>query len=170
MKNIKIIFYCSIRLFKKIAIDVQRLHEDVENIETSEDTVQTLLEFCQSLGKKPSRVKDSPGFIANYMFIAYSLQAIRLYERGIASMEDIDNALEMGLHHPMGIFKLHDLAGVDTLYYAQRSLHEMTKDPVYAPVLLLDKMMAAGHHGRKSGKGFYEYETYRPPEEKQKPD
>lgn len=147
-------------------VPIMKLVEVVENIETSEETIQTLLEFCRSIGKKPSRVKDSPGFICNYMFIAYSLQAIRLYERGIASMEDIDNALEMGLNHPMGIFKLHDLAGIDTLYYAQRSLYEMTKDPVYAPVLTLDKMMAAGHLGRKTGKGFYEYDTYRPPIEK----
>jgi len=147
-------------------VPTMELVEVVENIETSEETVQTVLEFCRSLGKKPSRVKDSPGFICNYMFVAYSLQAMRLYERGIASLEDIDNALVMGLHHPMGIFKLHDLAGVDTLFYAQRSLYEMTKDPVYAPVLLLDKMMAAGHLGRKTGKGFYEYDTYRSPQEK----
>lgn len=148
-------------------VPVMELVEVVVNIETSEETVQTLLEFCRSLGKKPSRVKDSPGFICNYLFVAYSLQALRLYERGIATMEDIDNALEMGLHHPMGLFKLHDLAGVDTLFYAQRALHEMTKDPVYAPVLMLDKMMAAGHIGRKAGKGFYEYKTYRPPEKQQ---
>ncbi|MFC2003008.1 3-hydroxyacyl-CoA dehydrogenase family protein [Chloroflexota bacterium] len=146
-------------------VPVMELVEVVVSIVTSKETAQTVLAFCRSLGKKPSRVKDSPGFITNYLFVAWSLQALRLYERGIATMEDIDNALEKGLNHPMGVFKLHDMAGVDTLYHCQQALWEMTKDPVYAPVLLLDKMYAAGHLGRKTGKGFYEYKEYRPPSE-----
>ena len=138
-------------------VPTMKLVEVVVSIVTSEETVETTMAFCRNIGKEPVRVKDSPGFITSYLFIGYSLEALRLYERGIASKEDIDKAVELGLHYPMGPFKLHDLAGVDTLFYAQRSMWEMTKNPIFAPVLLLDKMMAAGHLGRKTGKGFYDY-------------
>jgi 3-hydroxybutyryl-CoA dehydrogenase len=138
-------------------VPVMRLVEVVVSILTSEETAETTIEFARLIGKEPSRVKDSPGFITSYLLVGYSLEAIRLYERGVASMEDIDNAVEKGLNYPMGPFKLNDMAGIDTLYYSQRSLWEMTKNPVFAPVLTLDKLMAAGHLGRKTGKGFYDY-------------
>jgi len=138
-------------------VPVMNLVELGVSIVTSQQTVEAVKEFCQSIGKKPVVVKDSPGFITSYLIVAHSLEAIRMYERGIASMEDIDKSVEIGLNYPMGPFKLNDLAGIDTLYYSQRALWEMTKNPVFAPVLLLDKMMAAGKLGRKTGQGFYDY-------------
>jgi len=138
-------------------VPVMKLVEIGVAIVTSQRTVETVKWFCESIGKKPVAVKDSPGFITSYLIVAHSLEALRMYERGVASMEDIDTAVETGLNYPIGPFKLNDLAGIDTLYYSQRALWEMTKNPIFAPVLLLDKMMAAGQLGRKTGQGFYDY-------------
>jgi 3-hydroxybutyryl-CoA dehydrogenase len=138
-------------------VPVMPLCEIAVSILTSEESFNITRDFAIAIGKEPARVKDSPGFITSYMMIATSLECVRLYERGIASMEEIDHAMEKGLSYPMGLFRLNDLAGIDTLFYSQRALYEMTKNPIFAPVLLVDKLMAAGHLGRKTGKGFYDY-------------
>jgi len=142
-------------------VPVTKLVEVAVSIVTSEETFQTTREFCVAIGKEPIRVKDSPGFITSHFMVLLGLEALRMYEKGIASMEDIDRALEKGLGFPIGPFRLNDLAGIDTLFYSQRALWKMTKNPLFAPVLLLDKMMAAGRLGRKVGRGFYEYDTER---------
>jgi len=134
-----------------------KLVEIVVSIVTSKETFDTTWAFCESIGKTPVRAPDSPGFIANRMFVAYSLEAMRMLEQGIATREDIDRAAELGLNHPMGPLRLHDLAGVESTYYAALAMYEETKDPKFAPPLLLKKMVAAGHLGRKTGKGFYDY-------------
>lgn len=134
-----------------------KLVEVVVSIATSEETFNTTRAFCESIGKTPIRAPDLPGFIVNRMFVAYSLEAMRMLEEGIATREDIDKAAELGLNHPMGPLRLHDLAGVESTYYAAVAMYEETKDPKWAPPLLLKKMVAAGHLGRKTGKGFYDY-------------
>lgn len=134
-----------------------KLVEIVVSIVTSKETFDTTWAFCESIGKAPVRAPDSPGFIANRMFVAYSLEAMRMLEQGVATREDIDKAAELGLNHPMGPLRLHDMAGVESTYYAAVAMYEETKDPKFAPPLLLKKMVAAGHLGRKTGKGFYDY-------------
>ena len=138
-------------------VPVMKLVELVVSLVTGEETVTAAKEFCHSIGKEPVTVKDSPGFVTTHLFVAYCLEAIRMLEAGISSREDIDKSVEMGLNYPMGPFRLLDMAGIDTLYHSQKALWEMTKNPIFAPVLLLDKMMAAGHLGQKTGKGFYDY-------------
>lgn len=134
-----------------------KLVEIVVSIVTSKETFDTTWAFCESTGKAPVRAPDAPGFIANRMFVAYSLEAMRMLEQGVATREDIDKAAELGLNHPMGPLRLHDMAGVESTYYAAVAMYEETKDPKFAPPLLLKKMVAAGHLGRKTGKGFYDY-------------
>jgi 3-hydroxybutyryl-CoA dehydrogenase len=100
---------------------------------------------------------DTPGFIVNRLNIAFTINAIRMLESGIATREDIDTAVTHGLNYPMGPLALADFLGVDTLYYAASDMYEKTHDPIFAPPILLQKMIAAGWFGRKSGKGFYDY-------------
>jgi len=138
-------------------VPVMRLVEVVVSIVTSEETVSTTMAFCESIGKTPVRVKDTPGFIVDRLFTPYLLEAIRMLQEGIATAEEIDKALELGLNYPMGPFRLMDLSGVDTSYYSGIVLYEQTKNPVYAIPTLLRDMIAAGHLGRKTGKGFYDY-------------
>jgi len=134
-----------------------KLVEIVVSIVTSQETFKNTWAFCESIGKSPVRAPDSPGFIANRMFVAYSLEAMRMLEQGIATREDIDKAAELGLNHPMGPLRLHDFAGIESTYYAAVAMYEETKDPKFAPPILLKKMVAANHLGRKTGKGFYDY-------------
>ncbi|MFC2122521.1 3-hydroxyacyl-CoA dehydrogenase family protein [Bacteroidota bacterium] len=134
-----------------------KLVEIVFSIVTSQETFNNTWAFCESIGKSPVRAPDSPGFIANRMFVAYSLEAFRMLEQGVATREDIDRAAELGLNHPMGPLRLHDFAGIESTYYAAVAMYEETKDPKFAPPILLKKMVAANHLGRKTGKGFYDY-------------
>jgi 3-hydroxybutyryl-CoA dehydrogenase len=136
---------------------VMQLLEIVRTIDTSEETIETGKEFGKSLGKTVVVVKDTPGFVVNRLSIAFTLNAIRMLESGIASRDDIDNAVKLGLNHPMGPFTLADMAGIDTLYFISCDLYDKLKDPAYAPPILLQKMFAAGRFGVKTGKGFYDY-------------
>jgi 3-hydroxybutyryl-CoA dehydrogenase len=136
-------------------VPVMRLVEIVTTIVTSEETVKTLREFSESLGKTVVIAKDTPGFIVNRLLIPYLLHAIRLYESGLASIKDIDTAIELGLNHPMGPFRLLDILGNDTTLFIADNMFNEFKDQAYAAPVLLKRMVSAGILGRKSGKGFY---------------
>ena len=136
---------------------IMKLLEVVRTISTSDEVVETVKSFGQSLGKTVVLAHDTPGFIVNRLSVPFSLNAIRMLETGIASKEDIDKAVNMGLNHPMGPLELADFAGLDTLYNIAIAVYEELKDPQFAPPILLKKMVKAGWLGRKSGKGFYDY-------------
>ncbi len=138
-------------------VPIMRLVEVIRTLATSEETIEIVKTFGASLGKSIVVAKDTPGFIVNRLSIAYTINAVRMLESGIATREDIDTAATHGLNYPMGPLALADFLGVDTLYYAASDMYEKTHDPIYAPPILLQKMIAAGWYGRKSGKGFYDY-------------
>ena len=136
---------------------VMKLLEIVRTIATDDETVKTSTKWGESLGKTCVTAKDTPGFIVNALMNPYLLDAIRMYEAGIASREDIDTAIRLGLNYPMGPLTLCDFAGVDIVKFVADSMYEQTKDPKWAAPVLLQKMVTAGWLGRKTGKGFYEY-------------
>ena len=135
-------------------VPVMRLVEIVTTIVTSEETVDTLKTFSESLGKTVVMAKDTPGFIVNRLLIPYLLDAIRMYESGMASMEDIDTAVELGLNYPMGPFRLLDILGNDTTLSIAENMFDEYKDDRFAAPIFLRRMVTAGILGRKSGKGF----------------
>jgi 3-hydroxybutyryl-CoA dehydrogenase len=139
-------------------VPVMKLVEAVKTISTSDATLETLKEFGEKLGKTVIIAKDSPGFIVNLLLIPYMLDAIRAYEKGIASREDIDNGMKLGCGHPMGPLTLLDFVGLDTTLYIADIMFNEYKDIRYAAPPLLRRMVAAGRYGRKSGKGFYDYQ------------
>lgn len=138
---------------------IMKLVEIVKSIATSDETIRIASEFVVSLDKTIIMAKDNPGFIVNYLQYPFRLNAIRMLERGLATKEDIDIAATLGLGHPMGPLALQDLVGLDITYAAVKSIYEETKDPNFAPPVLLKQMVAAGWLGRKTGKGFYEYNS-----------
>ncbi|MCC7161169.1 MAG: 3-hydroxybutyryl-CoA dehydrogenase [Anaerolineae bacterium] len=138
-------------------VPVMPLLEMVRSFMTSEETYQTSRALGESLGKQIIVAKDYPGFIVNALLVPFQLDAIRFYENGMASIEDIDKGVRLGLNHPMGPLELCDFVGIDTVLYIADEVYAETKDPRYAAPPLLRRMVAAGHHGRKSGKGFYKH-------------
>ena len=138
-------------------VPLMKLLELVKTIVTSDETLNISKQFGSSLGKTTIVAMDAPGYLVNRLLIPYLLEAIRLYEIGYATKEDIDTGIKLGLNHPMGPLELLDFVGLDTTVFASNAMYEETKDPKMAPPLLLKKMVAAGHLGRKSGKGFYDY-------------
>jgi 3-hydroxybutyryl-CoA dehydrogenase len=138
-------------------VPVMPLIEFVRTILTSDETMQIAHDFGASLGKTMVTAKDTPGFIVNRLLIPYILDAVRVYENGLASKEDIDTAIRLGLNHPMGPLTLLDFVGLDTCLFIADAMYEEYKDPRYAAPPLLRRMVLAGHLGRKSGKGFYQY-------------
>lgn len=138
-------------------VPVMPLIEFVRTILTSDETMAIAHEFGASLGKTMVTAKDTPGFIVNRLLIPYILDAVRIYENGLASREDIDTAIKLGLNHPMGPLTLLDFVGLDTTLFIADAMYEEYKDPRYAAPPLLRRMVLAGHLGRKSGKGFYDY-------------
>jgi 3-hydroxybutyryl-CoA dehydrogenase len=131
--------------------------EIVKTLVTSDEVVKAGEAFCKSLGKQPVLCKDTPGFLANRLGMAYLVYVFRCYEQGIASREDIDKAMRLGFNHPMGPLELSDFIGLDTIYYIMVSMYQELNDPLFAPPVILKKMVTAGQLGRKTGKGFYEY-------------
>ncbi|MFC2122395.1 3-hydroxyacyl-CoA dehydrogenase family protein [Bacteroidota bacterium] len=136
---------------------VMKLLEIVRTIATDDETVDACMKWGESLGKSCVIAKDTPGFIVNALMNPYLLDAIRMYEAGIASAEDIDTAIKMGLNYPMGPLTLCDFAGVDIIKFVADSMYEQTKDPKWIAPVLLNKMVAAGWLGQKTGKGFYDH-------------
>ena len=137
---------------------VMKLVEVVQTISSSEDTIEVVKQFAISLGKTPVLAKDTAGFIVNFLLIPYLIAAIRKLENGQASRDDIDNAMKLGCGYPMGPFTLLDYVGLDTTLWAAEAIYEEYKDPLYAPPPLLRRMVQSGMYGKKSGRGFYDYQ------------
>jgi 3-hydroxybutyryl-CoA dehydrogenase len=138
-------------------VPVMKLVEIVVGLDTDADIVEQAARFSEQIGKHPIRTKDRSGFIVNMLLVPYLMAAVRMYEEGFASREDIDEGMKLGAGHPMGPLTLCDFIGLDVLYAVCDSLYEEFKRPEYAPPPLLKRMVVSGHHGRKSGRGFYEY-------------
>lgn len=139
-------------------VPIMPLIELVVGLTTSDETVAAARQFGESLGKKVIVAKDTPGFIVNYLLIPYLLDAVRLVESGTATKEDIDTGMVVGCNHPMGPLTLLDFIGLDTALYIADVLYDGFRTDRYAAPPLLRKMVAAGHLGKKSGRGFYEYQ------------
>jgi 3-hydroxybutyryl-CoA dehydrogenase len=138
-------------------VPIMKLVEVIRALTTSEETYQSVFAFAQSLGKEPITAPDRPGFIVNRLLVPYLLDAIRAYEHGLGTLEDIDKGMKLGCGYPMGPFTLLDFVGLDTTYYIANIMFEEFREPAYAPPPLLKRMVLAGYHGRKSGRGFYSY-------------
>jgi 3-hydroxybutyryl-CoA dehydrogenase len=138
-------------------VPVMKPVEMVRGLQTSEGTLALAREFADRLGKTVVACKDYPGFIVNLLLVPYLLDAIRAYELGLATKEDIDAAVTLGLNHPMGPLTLLDFVGIDTTYYIAEAMFAEFKDSRYAAPPLMRKMVLAGLHGRKTGRGFYDY-------------
>jgi 3-hydroxybutyryl-CoA dehydrogenase len=137
---------------------IMKLVEVVRGLKTSDETVSKIQSFAKELGKEPIEVKkDVPGFIVNRIMIPQFIEAIRLLEEGVATAEDIDKAVTLGLNYPMGPFTLQDYAGVDIGYYVMEYMKNELNDNRYAPPLLLKQLVRAGRLGKKTGAGFYDY-------------
>jgi len=139
-------------------VPVMPLVEVVVALDTSEDTVTRARQFVERLDKRPIETKDRSGFIVNMLLVPYLMAAVRMYEEGFASRDDIDNGMKLGCGHPMGPLTLCDFIGLDVLYAVCDSLYEEFKRDEYAPPPLMKRMVASGRLGRKSGRGFYDYD------------
>jgi 3-hydroxybutyryl-CoA dehydrogenase len=138
-------------------VPVMMLVEVVVALDTNDETIDRAKRFVERLGKRPIETKDRSGFIVNMLLVPYLMAAVRMYEEGFASREDIDNGMKLGCGHPMGPLTLCDFIGLDVLYAVCDSLYEEFKRDEYAPPPLMKRMVASGRLGRKSGRGFYEY-------------
>jgi 3-hydroxybutyryl-CoA dehydrogenase len=138
-------------------VPVMQLVEIVIGLDTNDATVTRAQSFADQIGKTAIRTKDRSGFIVNFLLVPYLMAAVRMYEEGFATREDIDEGMKLGCGHPMGPLTLCDFIGLDVLYSVCNSLYEEFKRDEYAPPPLLKRMVVSGHNGRKSGRGFYEY-------------
>jgi 3-hydroxybutyryl-CoA dehydrogenase len=138
-------------------VPVMRLVEVVVALGTSEEATESAKEFADRIGKRAIVTKDRSGFIVNMLLVPYLMAAVRMYEEGFATAEDIDEGMKLGCGHPMGPLTLADFIGLDVLYAIGDSLYEEFKQTEYAPPPLLKRMVASGRIGRKADRGFYEY-------------
>jgi 3-hydroxybutyryl-CoA dehydrogenase len=138
-------------------VPLMKLVELVGSIVTSEEALGVGKEFTKSLGKEYIVAKDTPGFIVNRLNSPFMLNAIRMFEGGIGSIEDIDKAATLALGHPMGPFTLMDFGGLDMMYSSVKQRYEELPIPEFMPPPLLKRMVYSGRFGRKTGKGWYDY-------------
>ncbi len=138
-------------------VPLMKLVEVVKTIATAPEVYDAGYEFSKKLGKVPVRTSDKTGFIVNRLLVPYMLDAIRAYEEGVGSIEDIDNAMKLGCGYPMGPFTLLDFVGLDTTYYITHVMYDEFKERRFASPPLLKRLVMAGWYGRKSGRGFYDY-------------
>ncbi len=143
-------------------VPVMALVEVVRTIATSDEAFDATYAFAEALGKKPIMAKDNSGFVVNLLLVPYLLDAIRQLERGVASVEDIDRAMMLGLGYPMGPFALCDFVGIDTVYRISEIMFDEYRESRYAPPPLLKRMVSMGRFGRKTGIGFYDWSGDRP--------
>jgi 3-hydroxybutyryl-CoA dehydrogenase len=136
---------------------VMKLVEIIPGLQTDPATVELATELTRVIGKTPVVCQDTPGFIVNRILIPMMIDACRVLESGVAGVEEIDTAMKLGAGLPMGPLELTDLTGVDIIYHIGNVFFEYYKEPRYAPPMLMRKMISAGHLGRKTGKGFYDY-------------
>ena len=138
-------------------VPLMKLVEVARTILTDEAALRTATDWVRAVGKVPVQTKDATAFIVNRLLVPYLLDAIRVYEGGLASLEDIDQAMKLGCGYPMGPFTLLDLVGLDTTMYVAEVMFEEFREPRFAPPPLLKRMVLAGQLGRKTGRGFYNY-------------
>jgi len=139
-------------------VQIMKLVEVVRTIMTDDQTFGNAVKFAESVGKTVVRAKDSCGFVVNLLLIPYLIDAIRWYENGLTSKEDIDNGMKLGCGHPMGPLELTDFIGLDTILYIGDIMFDEFRESRFAPPPLLRRMVKAGYLGRKCGRGFYVYE------------
>jgi 3-hydroxybutyryl-CoA dehydrogenase len=138
-------------------VPLMKLVEVVGTITTSKDVMDEAMKFAGSLGKVPIRTSDRSGFIVNRLLVPYLLDAIRALEEGVGNVEDIDKGMKLGCGYPMGPFTLLDFVGLDTTYYIANIMFDEFREKRFAPPPLLKRLVLAGHHGKKSGRGFYDH-------------
>jgi 3-hydroxybutyryl-CoA dehydrogenase len=138
-------------------VPLMKLVEVIRALTTSQETHQALFDFAKAVGKEPITAPDRGGFIVNRLLVPYLLDAIRCLEEGLGSAEDIDKGMKLGCGYPMGPLTLLDFVGLDTTYFIANIMFEEFRETRFAPPPLLKRMVLAGHLGRKSGKGFYDY-------------
>jgi len=138
-------------------VPLMKLVEVVRTIATASDVYDAAYEFGKKLGKTPVRTSDKTGFIVNRLLVPYMLDAIRAYEEGVGSIDDIDNAMKLGCGYPMGPFTLLDFVGLDTTYYITHVMYDEFKERRFASPPLLKRLVMAGWYGKKTGKGFYDW-------------
>jgi 3-hydroxybutyryl-CoA dehydrogenase len=139
-------------------VPLMELVEIVRGVETSDETYDTAHELTKRLGKEPVEVQDFPGFVSNRILMPMINEAIYCVMEGVAGPEEVDTVMKLGMHHPIGPLALADFVGLDTCLHVMEVLHEGLGDTKYRPCPLLKRYVAAGRLGRKSGRGFYEYE------------
>lgn len=138
-------------------VPLMKLVEVIRTIMTDEKTFEQMVVFSIKLGKEPVRTWDRVGFIVNRLLVPYLLDAVRILEQGFGTIPDIDKSIHLGLNHPMGPFTLLDFVGIDTTLYIAEIMYEEYREPRFAPPPLMRRMVTAGWHGRKTGRGFYDY-------------
>ena len=138
-------------------VPLMKLVEVVGTITTSREILDQAMKFGTSLGKVPIRTSDRSGFIVNRLLVPYLLDAVRALEEGVGSVEDIDKGMKLGCGYPMGPFTLLDFVGLETTYYIANIMFEEFREKRFAPPPLLKRLVLAGHHGKKTGRGFYDY-------------
>jgi 3-hydroxybutyryl-CoA dehydrogenase len=143
-------------------VPLMKLVEVIRTVQTEPGVEETVAAFARSLGKTPIRTSDRTGFIVNRLLVPYLLDSIRALEEGVGSIVDIDQGMKLGCGHPMGPLTLNDLVGIDTTYFIANIMFEEFRERRFAPPPLMKRMVLAGFHGRKSGKGFYDYSVEPP--------
>ena len=143
-------------------VPLMKLVEVVRTVRTDPAALEAANAWCKAIGKTAVNCGDSTGFVVNRLLVPFMLDAVRVFEQGLASRDDIDNAMKLGCGYPMGPLLLGDYVGLDTTYYITQIMFDEFKEPRFAAPPLLKRMVLAGLHGRKTGKGFYDWSTNPP--------